>query len=274
MVVCRHLLEKVNRGSPSDSLVHDRIYWGVHLMSEKSAKGFATTLVLCVLLGQLGVHRFYVGKIGTGILMLLTLGGLGIWQIIDLIVIATQNFKDGQGLPIKTVGGFSKKKTLIWVGSGVGGFLVLVLVIVLLPSPTTEDDRDQPGPTRASTGRQPTNTPSRAGSSQPGSSTLQAEAKQLAIMTIEQEVEVIEAAIGQSGKDLSLALVVMPGTDRPRAQNLGDNFVRLVKTFGPEDPPSKEIGRGTFHYLITVATPDEKIIAQGAKVSFSPRLTW
>ena len=66
-----------------------------------SEKSFVTTLILCVLLGGLGVHRFYVGKIGTGILMLLTLGGLGIWTLIDLIVIAVQNFKDSQGLVIK-----------------------------------------------------------------------------------------------------------------------------------------------------------------------------
>ena len=66
-----------------------------------SQKSFVTTLILCVLLGGLGVHRFYVGKIGTGILMLLTLGGLGIWTLIDLIVIAVQNFKDSEGLVIK-----------------------------------------------------------------------------------------------------------------------------------------------------------------------------
>jgi TM2 domain-containing membrane protein YozV len=66
-----------------------------------SEKSFVTTLILCVLLGGLGVHRFYVGKIGTGILMLLTLGGLGIWQLIDLIVIATQKFTDSDGLLIK-----------------------------------------------------------------------------------------------------------------------------------------------------------------------------
>ena len=41
-----------------------------------------------------GLHRFYIGKIGTGILMLLTLGGLGIWAIIDLIVLITGNFRD------------------------------------------------------------------------------------------------------------------------------------------------------------------------------------
>ena len=66
-----------------------------------SEKSFVATLILCVLLGGLGVHRFYVGKTGTGILMLLTLGGLGIWSFIDLIVIAVQKFKDSKGLLIK-----------------------------------------------------------------------------------------------------------------------------------------------------------------------------
>ncbi len=67
----------------------------------QSEKGFVPTLLLCILLGGLGVHRFYVGKVGTGILMLLTLGGLGIWSLIDLIMIATGNFTDGDGLKIK-----------------------------------------------------------------------------------------------------------------------------------------------------------------------------
>lgn len=66
-----------------------------------SEKSFVSTLLLCLLLGGLGVHRFYVGKVGTGVLMLLTLGGLGIWALIDLIRIAIQKFEDGDGAVIK-----------------------------------------------------------------------------------------------------------------------------------------------------------------------------
>ena len=53
--------------------------------------------ILGILLGGLGIHRFYVGKAGTGILMILTLGGLGIWVIIDLVMILTGGFKDSEG---------------------------------------------------------------------------------------------------------------------------------------------------------------------------------
>ena len=68
---------------------------------EKSEKGFVPTLLLCFFLGTLGIHRFYVGKIGTGIIMLITLGVFGIWTLIDLILIIVGKFKDKKGLPIK-----------------------------------------------------------------------------------------------------------------------------------------------------------------------------
>ena len=67
----------------------------------KSEKGFVPTLLLALFLGCLGGHRFFVGKIGTGILQLVTMGGLGFWALIDIIRIIVGSFKDKQGLPIK-----------------------------------------------------------------------------------------------------------------------------------------------------------------------------
>ncbi|WP_433376633.1 TM2 domain-containing protein [Actinoplanes sp. CA-142083] len=60
-------------------------------------KSWLAALLLCFFVGVLGIHRFYVGKIGTGILMLITFGGFGIWTLIDFIMIAVGSFKDKQG---------------------------------------------------------------------------------------------------------------------------------------------------------------------------------
>ena len=54
-------------------------------------------LLLCFFVGFLGVHRFYVGKIGTGFLQLITGGALGVWVLIDFIMIAVGAFTDKQG---------------------------------------------------------------------------------------------------------------------------------------------------------------------------------
>ena len=63
----------------------------------QSDKNWLATLLLCLFLGGIGVHRFYVGKVGTGILQLITLGGCGIWTLIDLITIITGSFTDKDG---------------------------------------------------------------------------------------------------------------------------------------------------------------------------------
>jgi TM2 domain-containing membrane protein YozV len=65
--------------------------------TRKSKKDYVAVLLLCFFLGTLGIHRFYTGKIWTGILMLITLGGLGIWYVIDMVLIILGQFRDKQG---------------------------------------------------------------------------------------------------------------------------------------------------------------------------------
>tara|TARA_Y100000994_G_scaffold56342_1_gene45646 strand:+ start:41 stop:262 length:222 start_codon:yes stop_codon:yes gene_type:complete len=67
---------------------------------QTSDKDWTTLLILSLLLGWLGVDRFYAGHIGLGVLKLLTLGGCGIWSLIDIILVAVGNFTDADGLPI------------------------------------------------------------------------------------------------------------------------------------------------------------------------------
>jgi hypothetical protein len=59
-----------------------------------SDKSRSVALALAVLLGPFGGHRFYLGKTGTGFLMLATLGGVGIWYLYDVILIASGSFRD------------------------------------------------------------------------------------------------------------------------------------------------------------------------------------
>lgn len=63
-------------------------------MSDKRVRPL---FLLALFLGFLGVHRFYAGKVFTGVLQLLTFGGFGIWWLIDLLLIVCGVFKDGQG---------------------------------------------------------------------------------------------------------------------------------------------------------------------------------
>ncbi len=62
-----------------------------------SPRSRTTALILAIVLGFVGAHRFYVGKKGTGVLMALTIGGMGLWWLYDIILIASQAFRDQEG---------------------------------------------------------------------------------------------------------------------------------------------------------------------------------
>lgn len=83
---------------------------------QEGGKSFLATWLLSLFLGVFGVDRFYLGKIGTGILKLVTLGGLGVWVLVDLIIVLTGSQRDKRGLPLT---GYGKHKVLAWIVTAV-----------------------------------------------------------------------------------------------------------------------------------------------------------
>jgi len=68
--------------------------------AQGEGKNWLVALILSIVVGEFGIDRFYLGLIGTGILKLITIGGFGIWWLIDLILIATNTLKDSEGRPL------------------------------------------------------------------------------------------------------------------------------------------------------------------------------
>lgn len=66
----------------------------------KSPKSRTAATLCCFFLGTLGVHSFYVGRIGKGIAQFFTIGGLGVWTLVDFIRLLTGSFQDKEGRPV------------------------------------------------------------------------------------------------------------------------------------------------------------------------------
>lgn len=87
-------------------------------------KSFLATWLLALLLGVLGVDRFYLGKIGTGIAKLLTFGGFGIWWLVDLIITLTGNQTDRLRRPLAF---YDRYKKIAWIVTAVWVVLGMIL---------------------------------------------------------------------------------------------------------------------------------------------------
>ncbi|WP_354261367.1 NINE protein [Arthrobacter sp. OAP107] len=92
-----------------------------------SNKSFLVTWLLSLLGGVLGVDRFYLGKVGTGLLKLFTLGGMGIWALVDLILVLTNKQRDKQGLALE---GYDKHRKVALIVTGV----VILLGVIFNPT--------------------------------------------------------------------------------------------------------------------------------------------
>lgn len=104
-----------------------------------NSKSKSTTFLLCYFLGALGVHRFYLGKLVTGLLMLLTGGGLMLWWILDLYLIITGRLKDKQGNALSVAQPYADRPNAgFWVRLAalmVDGLLLGVIQFVFIYGP-------------------------------------------------------------------------------------------------------------------------------------------
>lgn len=111
--------------------IQQQTHTAQHQAEPRSEKSFVATWLFAWLLGYLAVDRFYLGKIGTGILKLITFGGLGIWVLVDIVLVLSDNARDKQGLRLK---GYAENKKMAWIVTGIVFAVGLLLNLIVVPA--------------------------------------------------------------------------------------------------------------------------------------------
>ena len=108
----------------------------------------------------------------------------------------------------------------------------------------------------------------------PASAGPAAQTESLAVSELENQARVRDAAASLDGRKYTLVIVVDYATSESYAKQLGDNFVRLIKSFSDDDAPGQSIGRGKYDYVVGVYYPNEERLVLGAKSRAADRISW